>query len=125
MYLMLLSLCKRDPDGYDWIVATRMGCADHVAIIFCLCAAAPVSIITNDGRHIVGILRGYDQATNLIVDECFERIYREDAGTETIVLGLYVVRGDSIAVIGELDEEADAAIDFGKIRAPPLKDVAH
>ncbi len=93
--------------------------------LFSVCAAAPVSIITNDGRHIVGILRGYDQATNLIVDESFERIYREDAGTETIILGLYVVRGDSIAVIGELDEEADAAIDFSQIRAPPLKDVAH
>lgn len=105
------------------LLATGMCSTDHVA--FFSCCAAPVSIITNDGRHIVGILRGYDQATNLIVDESFERIYREDAGTETIVLGLYVVRGDSIAVIGELDEEADAAIDFSKIRAPPLKDVAH
>ena len=58
--------------------------------------AATISVITNDGRHIVGTLRGYDQATNLILDECHERVYREDAGVETIVLGLYVVRGDNM-----------------------------
>lgn len=84
-----------------------------------------VSIVTNDGRHIVGTLRGYDQATNVIVDESVERIYREDAGAETIALGLYVVRGDTIAIIGELDEELDADVDFESIRAPPLKEVAH
>lgn len=84
-----------------------------------------VSIVTNDGRHIVGTLRGYDQATNVIVDGSVERIYREDAGAETIALGLYVVRGDTIAIIGELDEELDADTDLGRIRAPPLKEVAH
>jgi len=34
-----------------------------------------VSVITNDGRNIVGILRGYDQTTNLIMEECHERVY--------------------------------------------------
>lgn len=63
----------------------------------CRCAAT-VSVVTNDGRHIVGILRGYDQATNLILDETFERIYREDEATQTIALGLYVVRGDGMCV---------------------------
>lgn len=29
------------------------------------------------------------------------------------------------AIIGELDEEADADIDFDKIRAPPMKEVTH
>lgn len=35
----------------------------------------PVSVITNDGRNIVGILKGFDQATNLILDESHERVY--------------------------------------------------
>jgi len=70
-------------------------------------------------------LRGYDQATNCILDECFERVYSEDAGVETIPLGLYLVRGDNIAIIGELDEEEDASIDFDHVRAPPLKQVMH
>ena len=55
-----------------------------------------VTVLTNDGRHLVGTLRGYDQATNLILDECHERVYQDAAGVETIVLGLYVVRGDNM-----------------------------
>jgi small nuclear ribonucleoprotein (snRNP)-like protein len=35
----------------------------------------PISVITNDGRNIVGILKGFDQATNLILDESHERVY--------------------------------------------------
>ena len=34
-----------------------------------------ISVITNDGRNIIGILRGFDQTTNLILEECFERVY--------------------------------------------------
>jgi small nuclear ribonucleoprotein (snRNP)-like protein len=60
--------------------------------------AATVSVITNDGRHIVGTLRGYDQATNLILDDSHERVYSEGAGAEAIALGLYVVRGDNMCV---------------------------
>ncbi|KAG7666695.1 hypothetical protein Ndes2526B_g04830 [Nannochloris sp. 'desiccata'] len=84
-----------------------------------------VTVLTNDGRHLVGTLRGYDQATNLILDECHERVYQDTAGVETIVLGLYVVRGDNIAVIGELDEDLDSQIDLTQIKASPLKPVTH
>lgn len=58
--------------------------------------AGTVSVVTNDGRHIIGTLLGYDQANNLILDDCHERVYREDAGVETIVLGLYIIRGDNV-----------------------------
>jgi small nuclear ribonucleoprotein (snRNP)-like protein len=34
-----------------------------------------ISVITNDGRNIMGVLRGFDQATNLILDESHERVY--------------------------------------------------
>ncbi|KAI7838693.1 hypothetical protein COHA_007493 [Chlorella ohadii] len=84
-----------------------------------------VSVITNDGRTIVGTLRGYDQATNLILDECHERVYSSKSGVEQLVLGLYVIRGDNIAVIGEVDDDKDASIDFSAVRAAPLKPVTH
>ena len=61
-------------------------------------SAATICVVTNDGRAIVvrtsgaqaacslccsdqefyplqGLLRGYDQATNLILDECHERVF--------------------------------------------------
>ncbi|KAK9825875.1 hypothetical protein WJX81_008005 [Elliptochloris bilobata] len=85
-----------------------------------------ISVITNDGRNIVGILRGYDQATNLILDECHERVYSSKSGVDQVVLGgLHVVRGDNIAVVGELDDDLDQQLNLSQIRAAPLKAVQH
>ena len=44
---------------------------------------------------------------------------------EQVALGLYVVRGDNICVVGELDEGLDANLDLSAITAPPLKPVTH
>ncbi|KAL3929980.1 MAG: hypothetical protein SGPRY_001727 [Prymnesium sp.] len=84
-----------------------------------------VQIVTNDGRNIVGLLKGFDQTTNLVLDECHERVFSSTAGVEQVVLGLYIVRGDNIAVVGEIDEEVDAQLDFNELVAEPLKPVVH
>ncbi|KAL9266653.1 Sm-like protein [Drosera capensis] len=84
-----------------------------------------ISVITNDGRHIVGMLRGFDQATNLILDESHERVYSTQQGVEDIVLGLYIIRGDNISIIGELDAELDESINRKVLRGHPLKPVIH
>ena len=41
-----------------------------------------VQIVTNDGRNIVGVLKGFDQTTNVILDECHERVFSTTAGVE-------------------------------------------
>ena len=41
-----------------------------------------VQIVTNDGRNIVGVLKGFDQTTNIILDECHERVFSTTAGVE-------------------------------------------
>lgn len=41
------------------------------------------------------------------------------------MLGLYIIRGDNIAVIGEIDEEADSNLDLSSIRADPLNAVVY
>ncbi|XP_076954970.1 sm-like protein LSM8 [Bidens hawaiensis] len=84
-----------------------------------------ISVITNDGRNIVGILKGFDQATNIILDESHERVYSTKEGVQQHVLGLYIIRGDNICIIGELDEELDAGLDLSEVRAQPLKPVIH
>lgn len=48
-----------------------------------------------------------------------------EAGVEQVVLGLYIIRGDNIAVIGELDADMDAKTDLGAVRAAALKPVVH
>ncbi|KAK8689278.1 hypothetical protein V6N13_088000 [Hibiscus sabdariffa] len=84
-----------------------------------------ISVITNDGRNIVGVLKGFDQATNIILDESHERVYSTKEGVQQLVLGLYIIRGDNISVVGELDEELDSALDLSNLRAHPLKPVIH
>ncbi|KAH7550586.1 hypothetical protein JRO89_XS13G0226000 [Xanthoceras sorbifolium] len=84
-----------------------------------------ISVITNDGRNIVGILKGFDQATNIILDESHERVYSTKEGVQQLVLGLYIIRGDNISIVGELDEELDSHLDLSNLRAHPLKPVIH
>jgi len=43
-----------------------------------------VQVITNDGRNIVGLLKGFDQTTNVILDECHERVFSSSAGVEQV-----------------------------------------
>lgn len=80
-----------------------------------------VNIITSDGRIIIGTLRGFDQAINIVVEESFERVFSSSTGVEQVPLGLYIIRGDNVALIGEIDEELDRNIDFSHIRADPIR----
>jgi len=84
-----------------------------------------VSIITADGRVIVGTMKGFDQTINLILDESHERVYSSTSGVEEVPLGLYIIRGDNVAIIGDIDEDADKQIDLMNIRAEPLNSVVH
>ena len=71
-------------------------------------------VITSDGRFITGKLLGYDQLQNLIVNNANERVYHlpvsatEDITStvlEIVPLGLYVIRGDNVAIISDAREE--------------------
>ncbi|XP_046400418.1 U6 snRNA-associated Sm-like protein LSm8 [Ischnura elegans] len=84
-----------------------------------------VSIITADGRNFVGTLKGFDQTINLILDESHERVYRTSEGVEQVVLGLHIIRGDNVAIVGEMDDELDSRLDLPNIRAEPLNSVVH
>lgn len=84
-----------------------------------------VSVITQDGRNIVGLLRGFDKNVNLVLERAKERVYSQESGVIQNELGVYVIRGDNIAITGLLDEDEDANRDLSKIRAPPLKEIVH
>jgi len=73
---------------------------------------------------IVGELRGYDQLQNLILCNSHERVFSTDAPVELVPLGLYVIRGDNIVLIYEIDENLDSKLDLNTLRAKPLKHVA-
>ncbi|KAL1949041.1 hypothetical protein VTO73DRAFT_10847 [Trametes versicolor] len=84
-----------------------------------------VLLILQDGRAIVGVMAGYDQKSNVVLSDSKERVYSMDEGVEEIPLGLYLVKGDQIVLIGEVDEAADNAVDLSTIHAEPLPPIRY
>ncbi|KAL9657827.1 hypothetical protein ABK040_013164 [Willaertia magna] len=80
-----------------------------------------VAVITCDGKYIMGILEGYDQHTNLIIRDCTENIYDPERGVVQEKLGSYILRGNNIVLIAEIDEEAFVNMKINQKKAIPLK----
>mmetsp|Transcript_3352 Transcript_3352/g.3677 ORF Transcript_3352/g.3677 Transcript_3352/m.3677 type:complete len:86 (-) Transcript_3352:101-358(-) len=53
----------------------------------------------NGNRHVVGVLRGYDQFMNLVLDNAVELVSR----TEKRDIGMTVIRGNSVLMWECLD----------------------
>ena len=50
-------------------------------------------------KVVVGILKGLDQVVNVVLSNTEERVFTPD-GVDRQPLGLYLIRGDNVAVIG-------------------------
>ncbi|XP_040853042.1 small nuclear ribonucleoprotein G-like, partial [Ochotona curzoniae] len=53
----------------------------------------------NGGRHVQGILRGFDPFMNLVIDECVEMA---NSGQQNNI-GMVVIRGNSIIMLEALE----------------------
>ena len=77
-----------------------------------------VCVLTCDGRMIQGKLIGYDQLQNLILSDSQERVYQlppppsssqtaedddEEEVLEIVPLGLYIIRGDNVALVSDVE----------------------
>ncbi|WFD03423.1 snRNP Sm proteins [Malassezia obtusa] len=71
------------------------------------------------------MLRGYDALGSLVLSHCVERIFSSDAGVEEVPLGVYVLRGDSISLVGDMDLEKDRRIDWASLAAEPIPVTKH
>ena len=74
-----------------------------------------VLIILRDGRNLVGVMRSFDQFSNVVLEDTFERrvVIPADESAPPVYgdvpLGLYVVRGDSVVLLGEVSPELEAS----------------
>eukprot|EP01018_Ginkgo_biloba_P003305 Gb_30103 [translate_table: standard] len=59
-------------------------------------------VLLRDGRKLIGILRSFDQFANVVLQGALERIIVGDLYCD-LPLGLYVIRGENVVLIGELD----------------------
>ncbi|KAK9171809.1 LSM domain protein [Cryptosporidium meleagridis] len=65
-----------------------------------------VSVLTVDNKVYVGNLVGFDQLTNIVLQNCSEKIYNKDLNkVETVSMESLVLRGDCIGMVGEGHED--------------------
>ncbi|EER25486.1 U6 snRNA-associated Sm-like protein LSm1, putative [Coccidioides posadasii C735 delta SOWgp] len=78
-------------------------------------------LILRDGRKLIGVLRSWDQFANLVLQDTVERVYSGNLYGEE-PRGVYLVRGENVLLLGEidLDKEDDIPEPY---RQAPYKEV--
>jgi U6 snRNA-associated Sm-like protein LSm8 len=82
-----------------------------------------ITVITNEGRVFTGILKSFDQSMNIVIKDCFEKIFSINEGVKFNSVGLYMIRGDNIMIVSEVDENLEKNIDYSEVKAEKLKEV--
>lgn len=77
----------------------------------------PILVHLRDKRTIIGCLSSIDSYGNLLLTDTVERVYAMDYHSD-IPRGLYLVRGENVALAGEIDltsEESDKVMPLPQI----------
>jgi len=61
-------------------------------------------VVLRDGRQYIGLLRSFDQFSNIVLEEAVERV-TVDTSFADLPLGLYIVRGENVVLLGALEGE--------------------
>ncbi|KAF4985802.1 hypothetical protein FDECE_16305 [Fusarium decemcellulare] len=79
--------------------------------------AEKLMVALRDGRKLIGVLRSWDQFANLVLQSTIERIFApspETAGSDRptglyadITHGIFLVRGENVLLLGEIDLDKD------------------
>mmetsp|Transcript_24102 Transcript_24102/g.42794 ORF Transcript_24102/g.42794 Transcript_24102/m.42794 type:complete len:91 (+) Transcript_24102:2788-3060(+) len=77
-----------------------------------------VTLLTIDGRHYTGILKGFDQALNVLIADCTLKLWKADDIAEEQDCNVQLIRGDNVLLIGLLEHPEDLPV-----QAAPLKAV--
>lgn len=71
-------------------------------------------LVLRDGRKLIGVLRSWDQFANLVLTETRERYFVDVPDTQPvkklfcdIPRGTYLVRGENVLLLGEIDLDRD------------------
>ena len=68
-------------------------------------------------------MKGFDQTINIVLEECHERVFSMNEGVQQVVLGLYIVRGDNIVLLGEIDDQKSKSL-LTEVQPEELADLA-
>lgn len=78
-----------------------------------------ITVVSNDGRCFVGTLKSFDQAMNMMLKDCMEKVYSKEKGVEFTKLGAYFIRGDNVAIVSEVDPILEQKLNYQSIKANP------
>jgi len=79
-------------------------------------------VILRDGRKLTGVLRSWDQFANLVLQSTVERIFAHTSEPDDPqpkgyyadeLHGIYLVRGENVLLLGEIDLDKDDDIPAG------------
>ncbi|XP_055836127.1 sm-like protein LSM1B [Solanum dulcamara] len=63
-------------------------------------------MLLRDGRKLLGTLRSFDQFANAVLEGACDRVIVGDLYCD-IPLGIYIIRGENVVLIGELDVDKE------------------
>ncbi|KAF2498098.1 hypothetical protein BU16DRAFT_525658 [Lophium mytilinum] len=77
-----------------------------------------VNVCLRDDKFIQGVMRSYDNYGNIVVKDSIEKIYSHAQKLfADVPRGMFIIRGENIAMIGEIDLDKDDDIPAGWTRA--------
>jgi len=77
-------------------------------------------IALRDGRKLIGVLRSWDQFGNLVLQDTVERIFAREWYAD-VPRGLFLVRGENVSILGEIDLDKDEYVPEPYREAPVEK----
>ena len=79
-----------------------------------------VSVVTKDGRHLLGILESSDAQMNVVLSSGVERIYSPTDEPVESAVGVLMLRGQNVVSVGLVNTVEEAAIRVADLRSAPL-----
>ncbi|XP_059285891.1 sm-like protein LSM1A [Lycium ferocissimum] len=68
--------------------------------------AKKLLVLLRDGRKLLGTLRSFDPFANVVLEGARDRVIVGDLYYD-VPLGLYIIRGENVVLIGELDVDKE------------------
>jgi small nuclear ribonucleoprotein (snRNP)-like protein len=81
--------------------------------------AKRVSVVTRDGRHLLGVLESSDAQMNVVMSSATERVYFPDAEPIVSNVGAIMLRGVNVVCVSLVNTVEEAAISVPNLRGPP------
>ncbi|CCG81880.1 U6 snRNA-associated Sm-like protein LSm1 [Taphrina deformans PYCC 5710] len=66
------------------------------------CVDKKMVLVLRDNTKLFGVLRSFDQYGNLVLQDSYQRIYVDESYAD-VPKGVYLVRGENVVLMGELD----------------------